>query len=191
MDSFALRAPSFASDIEVFEVDHPASQKLKVDRLRDRGIEPSLPVHYVAADLGEQSLDAALSRSAFDPNRIAFFSWLGVTAYLTREANLSTLAAIARCGAPGSELVFSYHDQQAFDSPDEERRRVVAGVAAIGEPWVSGFHPSELADDLRSVGLTLVEDLGREELHERYCSDRQDGLSVSAVDHIARARIDG
>jgi methyltransferase (TIGR00027 family) len=191
MDSFGLRAPSFASNVEVFEVDHPASQRLKLDRLRDRGIEPSLPVHYVAADLGEESLDGALARSAFDPSRASFFSWLGVTAYLTREANLSTLAAIARCGATGSELVFSYHDQQAFDSPDEERRRVVAAVAAIGEPWVSGFHPSELAEDLSSVGLTLVENLGREELHERYCSDRDDGLSVSVVDHIAHAKVDG
>jgi O-methyltransferase involved in polyketide biosynthesis len=64
-------------------------------------------------------------------------------------------------------------------------------VAALDEPWVSGFHPAELSEDLRSVGLTLVEDLGREELHERYCSDRDDGLSVSAVDHIAHAKVDG
>lgn len=190
MDSFALRAPSFAQDVEVFEIDHPASQRLKLDRMRDRGIEPSMPVHYVATDLGEESLDAALARSPFDPNRASFFSWLGVTAYLTREANLSTLGAIARCGGHGSELVFSYQDQRAFDSPDEERRRVLAVVGALGEPWVSGFHPSQLAEDLRSVGLALVEDLGREALHERYCSDRDDGLSVSVVDHIAHAKID-
>ncbi len=52
--------------------------------------------------------------------------------------------------------------------------------------WLS---PIQLASDLRSVGLTLIEDLGREELHERYCSDRTDGLSASVADHVAHAKV--
>lgn len=57
-----------------------------------------------------------------------------------REANLATLRAIARCGAPGSELVFSYLDQRDFDAPENvERRNARQVVAEVGEPWVSGF----------------------------------------------------
>jgi methyltransferase (TIGR00027 family) len=189
MDSFALRGPTFAKDLEVFEVDHPASQELKVERLRQCMTEPATAVHYVAADLSVEGLDAALARSPFDPHAKAFFSWLGVTTYLTREANLSTLRAIASCGAPESELVFTYIDQRDFDAPDEERRRIREIFAALGEPWVSGFNPSGLADDLRSVGLSLIEDLGPEEMRERYCAGREDGLGPSIADHIAHARV--
>ena len=33
MDSFALRRPPFARDVEVFEVDHPSTQQFKSERL--------------------------------------------------------------------------------------------------------------------------------------------------------------
>jgi methyltransferase (TIGR00027 family) len=189
MDSFALRRPAFAKGIAVFEVDHPASQELKIERIGECEGQSPAGFQYVAADLSTEGLDVALQRSAFEPTVPAFFSWLGVAPYLTREANLKTLRAIASCGAPDSELVFTYIDQRDFDAPDEERRRVRAIFAALGEPWVSGFHPSRLDDDLRSVGLTLVEDLGREELRERYCAGRDDGLAPSVADHVARARV--
>lgn len=190
MDSFTLRRPAFAKDVAVFEVDHPASQALKLERLEECGVRPPQGVDYVAADLGVEGLDAALGRCQFDPTEAAFFSWLGVTAYLTREANLTTLRAIASCGVPDSELVFSYIEQRDFDAPeDDERRTAREVVAAVGEPWVSGFTPSQLDHDLRSAGLTLVEDLGQEELRERYCEGREDGLSASVVDHVARARV--
>ncbi len=191
MDSFALRRPRFAEAVEVFEVDHPATQGLKLRRLRERGLQPADAVHYVASDLSLEDLDTALARSPFDRAAMTFFSWLGVTAYLTREVNLRTLRAVASCGARDSELVFSYVDQRALDAQDEQRRRVREVFVALGEPWVSGFHPSELPADLRSVGLTLIEDLGRQELHERYCSDRTDGLSASVGAHVARARVGG
>ena len=189
MDSLALRRPAFADGVVVIEVDHPATQELKLKRLRDCGLETSPSVHYVASDLALEELDSALARAPFDPGETAFFSWLGVTAYLTREANLKTLRAISSSGAPGTELVFSYIDQGDFDDPDQERIQARAVVAALGEPWVSGFHPSALARDLQGVGLTLVEDLGREQLHERYCRDRDDELSASVVDHVAHARV--
>jgi methyltransferase (TIGR00027 family) len=190
MDSFALRRPAFAHDVAVFEVDHPASQALKLERLDECGVRLPVGVDYVAADLAVEGLDAALRRCSFNPTEAAFFSWLGVTAYLTREANLTTLRAIASCGVPDSELVFSYIDQRDFDAPeDDERRNARAVVVAVGEPWLSGFSPSQLDDDLRSAGLTLIEDLGREELRERYCEGREDGLSASVVDHVARARV--
>jgi methyltransferase (TIGR00027 family) len=190
MDSFALRRPPFAKDVTIFDADHPATQAFKFTRLRECGAEPAGAVHHVAADLGVEGLNAALARSQFDSTATAFFSWLGVTAYLTREANLSTLRAIAALGAPGTELVFSYIDQRDFDAPaGEDRGRAREVVATLGEPWVSGFHPAALADDLRSVGLALVENLGRDELRNRYCSDRDDELAPSLADHIARATV--
>jgi O-methyltransferase involved in polyketide biosynthesis len=121
----------------------------------------------------------------------SFFAWLGVTAYLTRQANLSTLRAVAACGAPGSELVFDYGDQRAYDWPptDEAMVRARARVAEIGEPWISGFHPAELAAELRPLGLEVVENLATVDLLERYGQPPDDDLTPSPHHHIARAQM--
>jgi methyltransferase (TIGR00027 family) len=191
MDSFALRRPSFARDLEIFEVDHPTTQEFKAGRLA--GCEIPLPrgLHLVAADLGETGLDAALASSSFRRDRPAFFSWLGVSTYLTREANLATLGAIASCTPVGGELVFSYIDQRLLGTDGEQgpMQRARAQVASVGEPWVSGFDPNQLLDDLYGAGLELIEDLGPEELGARYCAGRTDGLNPSPGSHIAHARI--
>jgi methyltransferase (TIGR00027 family) len=183
-DSFALRRPEFARDVAVFEVDHPATQRRKLARLRELGVEPSpATLHFVAADLAAEELDAALARSPFDPAAPAFFAWLGVSAYLDRDANLRTLRAIARAGAPGSELVFTYLDQRRLDAPGPAQRRLLERFAAIGEPWVSGFHPGELLGVLRAAGLELVEDTDYLQLDARYGA----GLAPPDGGHVARA----
>jgi methyltransferase (TIGR00027 family) len=191
MDSFALRRPSFARDLEIFEVDHPATQEFKIRRLADREILVPPRLHLVPADLREIALDAALANSTFRSDQQAFFSWLGVTPYLTRTANLATLKAIASCTPVDSELVFSYIDQRILDqrSKGGPMRAVRAALASAGEPWLSGFNPDQLADELRDTGFTLLESLGPEELRARYCADRTDGLSPSPNTHVARARV--
>ncbi len=191
MDSFALRRPPFAHDLEIFELDHPSTQELKTGRLAACEIPLPPGLHLVAADLSETGLDDALASSPFRRDRPAFFSWLGVTTYLTREANLATLAAIACCALAGSELVFSYLDQSLLDSDSAHgpMQRARAQVASLGEPWVSGFDPDQLDCDLRGTGLELVENLGPEELGARYCAGRSDGLNPSPGSHVARARI--
>lgn len=191
LDSFALRRPQFAQELEIFEVDHPSTQQLKTDRLDARGIPLPPRLHLVAADLSETGLDDALAGSPFDSQRAAFFSWLGVTSYLTREANLATLTAIAACAPAGSEVVFSYLDQRVLDSDATEDpiQQTRAQVASLGEPWVSGFYPERLDSELRGTGLALVENLGPEQLEERYCAARSDGLRPTPGAHLARAQV--
>jgi methyltransferase (TIGR00027 family) len=189
LDSFALRRPEFAHEVEVFELDHPDTQQFKLGRLADCGSPSPSGVHYIGTDLAVETPAEALGKAPFDPRRPSFFSWLGVTAYLTREANLRTLRSVASCGAAGSELVFDYGDQRAYDNPptDERSVRIRARLARIGEPWISGFHPARLSDELRGVGLELVENLSPQELHRRYCAASPDELTPSPNHYLARA----
>lgn len=190
MDSYALRRPAFAQDLAVFELDHPATQEVKRRRLAHHGLDPGANTHYVAADLRVEGLDQALGRVPFDRATPAFFSWLGVTPYLTRETNVATLRSIATSGAAGSEIVFNYLDQGTFDSSttgDEATLRKF--FASLGEPWVSGFHPAQLAGDLNAVGLQLIENFGRDDLRDRYCAGREDGLEPFAGEYLALAQV--
>ncbi len=189
-DSFALRRPPFAQDVVVYEVDHPATQELKLRRLAECGVAVPHPTHFVPADLGNEDLGAALSRTPFRSDELTFFSWLGVSMYLSRDANQASLRAIARCGAPGSELVFTYLDQAVFDRGTGTKgfEALRNSVASVSEPFVSGFDPLTLREELREAGLELLRDLDGPELVRLYDGSGINHLESAPASHIAVAR---
>ena len=143
MDTFAYRNPH--PQLRVFEVDHPTTQASKREQLGRAGIGLPQALTFVPADLETQGLGEALQLAGFDADAPAFFSWLGVTMYLTREANLASLRSIASSAAVGSELVFTYVDQEAFESNALTDTALGRTVASVGEPFLSGFNPNTLA----------------------------------------------
>ncbi len=190
LDSFIVRQPAFARDLHIFEIDHPATQAMKRQRLDECAARVPPNVDFVPADLTREPLASVLARCNVSRTLPAFFSWLGVTIYLSRDANLATLRGIAASSAAGTEIVFTYIDQQVLEggrSQVLEKMRAIR--AALGEPWLSGFNPATLASELEVLGLRLVEDLGSLELQQRYCTGRTDGLSPSTSGHVARARV--
>lgn len=191
-DSYALRRPPSAAGLRVVEIDHPDTQALKRACIAKSGVALPDTVDFVAADLAQETLAAALRRSALRLSEPAFFSWLGVTMYLSREANLATLRDIAATAAPGSELVFSYLDAAVLRLPEADQpepfRALRERVAASGEPFLSGFDPATLARDLAPLGLAVVEDLSDDELARRYDPEGRNGFVTSAHSRIAHAR---
>jgi methyltransferase (TIGR00027 family) len=189
-DSFIVRQPAFARDVRIFEIDHPATQAIKRSRLDESAAVVPPNVDFVPADLSRESLASVLAGCGFSRTVPAFFSWLGVTIYLTRDANLATLRSIADSSARGSELVFDYIDQRVLEGSQSPRlSRIRAGLARLGEPWLSGFDPTTLAAELGVLGLVLVENLGALELTERYCAGRTDGLAPGPNGHLARVQV--
>ncbi|WPG38902.1 class I SAM-dependent methyltransferase [Variovorax sp. EBFNA2] len=188
-DSFVCRVPDWAQGLDIYEVDHPATQPLKRQRLAACGVPPSASVHFVEADLSAESLGAALARSPFNTTQPAFFSWLGVTVYLTREANLAALRDIATCAAHGSELVFTYIDEAALHAGPEAFQKLRSDVAAVGEEFLSGFDPKTLGPLLRGTGLELLEDIDGHAALARYDPAGRNGLQPAGAAHIAHARV--
>jgi O-methyltransferase involved in polyketide biosynthesis len=109
--------------------------------------------------------------------------------YLAREANLATLKAIASCAPAGSELVFTYLDERLFRAQSESFRDMEKRVAAMGEPFLSGFNPETLARELEDCGLLLLEDRHGSEVAAKYRRMGENDLGQSAFSHIALARI--
>jgi methyltransferase (TIGR00027 family) len=191
-DSFACRRPAYARNLNVFEVDHPATQALKRKGLLACNVAESDFLHFIAADLSAEELQTVLARSPFDSARPTFFSWLGVTMYLTREANLATLRAISSCASNGSELVFTYVDQVVFGAGyagNESFRNLKSAVSSAGEAFLSGFDPGAIREQLLSVDLQLLEDLNGDQMVARYDRSGANGLRSNAAAHIAHARV--
>ena len=191
MDTFALRRPDLLARLHVFEVDHPGTQAHKRRRLREAGQEHPARHHFVPVDFSRENLGQALEGSAYDRQAPSFFSWLGVTYYLTREAAFATLRAIAEVAPPGSTVVFDYLDAEAF-VPERAARRVhimMRLVERVGEPMLTGFDPASLAADLASLGLHLEENLSPADIEARFFAGRPDKYHACEQAHLARATV--
>ena len=190
LDTFAYRNPH-ESTLRVFEVDHPATQAWKRRRLETAGIAIPDSLVYVPLDFEKDTLASALSDGGYRRDTITFFSWLGVTQYLTEEAAMATLAFIASMPT-GSGVVFDYAVQRTLLNPVQQAAldELAARVARAGEPFRLFLEPADLRDKLRQLGYGDIEDLAPEQIHARYFSGRTDGLGVqSGIAHLVSARV--
>jgi len=185
LDGSFLDEDKIHRDLNIFEIDHPDTQAFKLQQLKKHAIQPSENVHFISADLSQENFSEVLTRT-IPRNQENFYSWLGVTMYLTNEDNMATLKAIGEHSATGSELVFDYFDQATFDKgfslgyhkADDEI------VKNLGEPFLSGFHPDRLATELNSVGLELIEDLSALKLARKYFNSECQEFSDMHVAHV-------
>jgi methyltransferase (TIGR00027 family) len=191
LDSFAYRRPDLLQSIDVYEVDHPASQSWKRARVKELGIITPARLHYVPIDFELQTLTAGLAAGGINFNATTFFSWLGVTQYLSSAKVLGNLQEIAELSAPGSEIVFQFV-VPAGTLAGEERSLVTTladQAAAVGEPWLSFFKPGDMEAHLRQMGYGKVIHFGPLQATERYLLGRTDGLRPPAYFHMINARV--
>jgi methyltransferase (TIGR00027 family) len=190
-DTFAYRNPYPATRLRVFEVDHPATQAWKRELITAAGIALPAALTFVPVDFERQSLPEALRAAGFQPGERTFFSWLGVTMYLTREVVLGTLRYVAHSLPYGSGVVFDYAAPPPRVSLTRRLlyRYLIRRVARAGEPFKSFFVPAALAQEMRTFGYSHLEDLGAADLNARYFRNRADRLRVSGPAHVMSARL--
>jgi len=177
LDTFACRNPHPA--LHVFEVDHPATQAWKREQLHAAGIAIPASLTFVPVDFEQQVLANELRQAGFRDSEPVFFSWLGVTPYLSHAAFASTLSFIAKMPA-GSGVVFDFViDRKRLNFGQRIALDVLAArVAAAGEPFQLSFDPAKLQKELKCLGFHRTEFLDGEHLNARYFKDRTDGLRV-------------
>jgi len=187
LDTFAYRNPH--PGLCVFEVDHPDTQAWKRAQLGAADIPIPSSLTFVPIDFEQQTLAVALLHSAFNSTAAAFFSWLGVTPYLTSEACLTTFRLIASMPA-GSGVVFDFALDPALLNAGQRQALAALSkrVARYGEPFQLFFDPGKLQVELRAMGFHRTEFLQAKDLNARYFKGRRDGLLVrGSLGHLMGA----
>lgn len=172
----------------MFEVDHPGTQRWKRQLLSEAGIGVPPSLSFVAVDFERDDLGDALERSGCRVDQPACIGWMGVTMYLTPDAVLRTLRAVAGF-AMSSCLCFDYRVPATILNPIE---RAVSNVleqqvAAVGEPWLSSFDPVQLQSQLLELGFSSAESATADERNLRYFARRKDGLCTGGAARVMGA----
>lgn len=190
LDTYPLRRPDLVTLVRIYEIDQPATQQWKKQLLESSGCGIPDNLEFVPANLEEETVLQALARSSFSSTEPAFFSWLGTTMYLTREAVFRTLESFMDSLAPGSEIVFDYRVPIEFVSPEDVDSVQVGWKASeiMGEPQYAWLNPLTLPDEMREVGFEVVETLTPQQMAERYFSQRNDALQPMTHHHYIHLR---
>jgi methyltransferase (TIGR00027 family) len=137
--------------VRFFEVDQPASQADKRERLSRFDGYPMDAATFVPCDFEQDDFVALLQGAGLDPGAPACFIWEGVIYYLREEAARSTLERIAAEFDPRSLLCFDYlNSKMAKASPRlrDEDRAMKGIVEELGEPMHFGVDdPTPLMAD--------------------------------------------
>ncbi len=190
LDTFAFRRPDLRDRIQVFELDHPQSQKVKRERLAAAGLADPPNLHFGTVDFERESVAEALSHLSFRPDEPAVFGWLGVTMYLTRAAMEGTWRAMRSVAARGSELVFDFiHPDALSETAPPAMRKLLERTRAVGEPIITGLDPATLRAELEATGWTLIEQLDAAEIDRRYFATRTDGYRARRLGRLACAEV--
>jgi len=177
LDTFAYRNPF--PDLQVFEVDYPATQAWKRRCLHSASIAVPASLRFIPVDFEKESWKEGLCAAGFAGNEPAFFAWLGVTFYLAEDVVWSTLRLIRSLCAANSVVMDYMLPRELLNKDDlAEHDALAKRVTKAGEPLRGLFEPRNIRRELRNIGYESVEDLGSADLNARFFSGRTDGLCV-------------
>ncbi|MFF2428587.1 class I SAM-dependent methyltransferase [Streptomyces mirabilis] len=159
LDSRAWRLPELA-DTDVWEVDHPASQQDKQERLAEAGTPPVVArsVRFAPVDFATDDLGSALEATGHDASVPTTWLWEGGVPYLTHDEVRATVRAVADRSAPGSALVLNYQGPSVKASAGRLIARVLNSSVTASEPWRSLWKPQKMTALLAEYGLRVVSD---------------------------------
>lgn len=190
-DSRAYRFEALKRGIKVFEVDHPATQAKKVERLIK--VFRALPDHvvYVPVDFQTQTLEEQLCGSGYEAHAKTLFIWEGVIEYLTPEAVDRTLAFVTNRSGAGSSIIFDYVYASVIEG------RVKRGEAAsmarssrfTGEGLVFGIEEGTIEEFLSQRGFHQVQNATSRELDRLYLTGANQGRHVAPVYAVVNATV--
>lgn len=182
LDTFAFREKAFLEKYKVFEVDHPATQADKKHRIARAEWEVPENLSFVPVDFTQDDLAECLRAGGFDTSAKSFFSWLGVTYYLTAEAIDKMISELAGLCAEGSTLVFDYPDETFFTAAERRVQNTIMMAKAGGEPMQSSFSYAELEKLLEKHGFLIYELLTPEEIQKQIIDKA--GAELKAFEHV-------
>jgi methyltransferase (TIGR00027 family) len=175
-DTLSWRLAAEFPSINFFEIDHPATARLKAKGVEVIGSRKNL--HLIAEDLGQRKLDDVLkSHSFWEQNEQTLIIAEGLIMYLPPEAVTEMFQQCSGAVGPGSRIAFSYIPSGVDGRPDVGRwTGLMLWLQKVaGEPWLWSIRQANLSSFLGALGWTCNQNTA--EAAQKY-----------GVEHIAVAR---
>jgi methyltransferase (TIGR00027 family) len=186
LDGRAWRMNELAA-VDVFEVDHPASQADKRERV---AALPSVArsIRFVPVDFGTDDLDSVLDTAGHATSQVTTWVWEGVVPYLTPTEVEATLRVVRSRSAPGSRLIVNYQMPSFAAVIGRLFGRAIRLLTRqpdplAGEPRRSSWRPEAMAALLHRHGFAVTRD------DDLVAVARREGVAVNHTHSLAASRV--
>jgi methyltransferase (TIGR00027 family) len=190
LDSRAYRFEALKQGVKIFEVDHPATQAVKVKKIMALFGELPSHVNYVPIDFNEESLQK-LFDFGYERKLKTIFIWEGVVMYLSPQAADQTLAFIRQNSASGSSVIFDYIYSSALTASHKRREVIKMQVSGrfTGEGLNFTLEEGKLKAYLHQRGFSQVQEITSADLHRLYFRGVNENRVIGDIYAIARAKV--
>ena len=170
-DTFAYRQPAWSNNIEIYEIDHPATSIDKSERLRRAELKIPKNVHFIEADFVMEGWESMLNPNVgFDKHKISFCSMLGMTYYFSKQVFNKFMEKISSIVPINSTIVLDYPDENYFSEGVGENKHSKLAAAA-NEKMNACYSYKEMEEILQKNNFLIFEHLDSAEMTEQYFSD--------------------
>ena len=180
------------SKIKVFEVDHPATQSIKIEKITE--IFSSLHDHvtYVPMDLEVDELGQRLLESGYNKSLKTLFIMEGILMYLSPEIVEEILSFIVHNSGKGSAILFDYIPLSVVDGTCELEagHNWRKGVMEVGEPFLFGINDGEIQSFLVQRGFKNVKNMTSEDYKKAYFHGKNEDREVNSLSLFAYAVVE-
>jgi methyltransferase (TIGR00027 family) len=185
-DTRAYRLPALY-DIPVWEVDQ--LENIEAKQIRLLKVLGTIPSHVklVAIDLDLEDPGTILESHGYSTDKRTFFLLEAVTQYLTEKGIRTTFDFLAKA-ASGSLLAFSYIRKDFLDG------RVMYGWEKLynkyvvkDKIWLFGMDPDAWPNVLKEYGWQVIEDVGYDEMAEKYIKPTGRILASTPIERMVYA----
>jgi len=190
LDSRAYRIAGLKGRIDLFEVDHPATQAVKCAKLTKLFGELPTHVTYVPIDFNAETLDK-LFDFGYHRQGKTLFIWEGVVYYLTAEAVDQTLSFVSRNSGAGSSIIFDYAYASALTTTDKrsEVARMQRTQRYTGEGLIFGIEEGQIEAFLQARGYAQIKNMTSTDLKEVYLTGVNQTRVIAPIYAIVHATV--
>ncbi|OPY49444.1 MAG: Leucine carboxyl methyltransferase [Methanosaeta sp. PtaU1.Bin060] len=188
-DTRAYRIEGLKEKVKVFEVDHPATQSLKKEKIKK--IFGVLPEHvvYVPADFEVEKLGQRLRKMGYDSSKKTLFLMEGFVMYIPPKAVDETLSFIVNNSAKGSAVLFDYFPQSVVDGTCEsdDGKNIRKFAAERGEPLQFGIVDGGVDAFLSQRRFSKIKNVTSEDYKKAYFHGANKDRTVCSLMSFAHA----
>ena len=147
-DTRAYRFNGLSEKVNVFELDHPATQKVKKEKFKEIFDSPPGHVTHIPIHLDKDKISEKLFEGGYDPSKKTLFIMEGLVMYLPPPFVDKILNFIKTTSGPGSWVTFDYLSPSMIDGTVKvkEGKNMIKGVKKWGEPFRFGLKHEEAKD---------------------------------------------
>jgi methyltransferase (TIGR00027 family) len=174
-DSRGIRFRNLSKNAVVFELDAPVTQRVKLDRYKEKGIEIPENLVFIPIDFDRESLPQRLEESGFKKGKKSLFILEGLTMYLQPKSVDNTFKLIREISGTGSRVVFDhiYASILRRENLYEGEEELYLGVLKRNEKFCFGIEKGNINAFLYGYGFDALSIMNSDALEDMFFKDAQ------------------